>query len=472
VTPRTAAGARIATPLAARPLAAIRPGLLALPVAFVLALTASLVLWPGRGTIGITGWATTVLWTLPTVGSLLGILGALRTRRRLRAVRDPVVEPVPERLVVVIPTIGRLDTLPALRRVIGSCAHLAPLFPDHRIDVVVEEGSPAAAAIRTLAAATPSARVLTVPCGYTTRSGTRFKARANQYAMELREDRAGVWVLHLDDDTAIGPDTAGELARFVAGQRGPGAKHLGQGVLTYPRELGASRLLWLADAIRPAGDVSTFAATTGLGTPRAGLHGELLLVRASVEAEIGWDFGPRTMVEDAHFALEFARRYPGRSDWFPGRCFGATPATVAGFVVQRERWAWGLLELAFRAAVPLRHRILLLHNVIVWSCLPLQHVGVVLLAGWMIGDTNTQPAAPWLLPVWAMNLAYNAWSYWTGLRLNANASASGPPRWWERIAVVAGIPLFSLLEAAGVARGVLRFVRRDPSAFPVIAKPL
>ncbi len=451
-----------------RALAAVRPGLLALPVAFALALASSLVLWPGHGAVGITGWATTVLWTLPTIGSLLGIGGALRTTRRLRAARhqDPVVAPVTERLVVVVPTIGRADTLPALRRVVASCVHLAPLFPDHRVDVVIEEGCAAEAEIRALAA-----RVLAVPRDYATPNGTLFKARANQYAMTCREDGPDVWV-HLDDDTAIGPDTAGELARFIAGQRGPDAKHLAQGVLTYPRELGANRLLWLGDAIRPAGDVSTFAATTGRGTPRAGLHGELLLVRASVEAEIGWDFGARTMVEDAHFALEFARRHPGRSDWFPGRCFGATPATLAGFVVQRERWAWGLMELAWSSAVPLRHRLLLLHNVIVWACLPLQHVGVVLLAGWLIGDTNTQPAVEWLLPVWAMNLAYNAWSYWAGLRLNVLASASGPARWWERAVVVAGIPLFSLLEAAGVARGVLRFVRRDASAFPVIAKPL
>jgi len=61
-------------------------------------------------------------------------------------------------------------------------------------------------------------------------------------------------VLHLDDDTAIGPDTATELARFVHAADANG-KHLAQGVLTYPRELGVSRVLWLADAIRPAGDV-------------------------------------------------------------------------------------------------------------------------------------------------------------------------------------------------------------------------
>jgi egghead protein (zeste-white 4 protein) len=447
-----------------RTLDAVRPGIAALPVVFVLALTTSLLMWPDRGATGITGWATTFLWSLPTLTTLIGIRGLLRTRSRLRRWPDGPVAPVTEPLVVVIPTIGRLDTLPALRRVVHSCAHLRPLFPDHVVEVVIEEGCAAAAAIEAL----PGVRVITVPRAYETPNGTRFKARANHYALTLRDSDG--WVLHLDDDTAIGPDTATELARFVHGADA-GGKDLGQGVLTYPRELGASRLLWLADAIRPAGDVSVFAATTGTGTPRAGLHGELLLVRAVVEAEIGWDFGPRTVVEDARFALEFARRHPGRSDWFPGRCFGATPATAAAFVVQRERWARGLIELALTRAVPLRHRLLLLHNVIVWAFVPFQHVGVVLGIGALIGDTNTSPVVSWLQSVWAANFAYSVWSYCAGLTVNARASADDRPRWWEHAAVLAGIPLFSLLESAGMVRGLVRCARRDASVFPVIAKP-
>ncbi len=453
-------------------LAVVRPGLTTLPVVFAVAIFGWLVLWPDHGATGITGWATTFLWSLPTLGMLLGIFGAVRTRVRLRHAPTRSVPPAPERLLVVIPTIGRLDTLPALRRVVASCAHLAPLFPDHGVEIVIEEGCEVAAEVAELAAL-PRTSIITVPHDYVTANGTLFKARANQYALTQRPADPGLWVLHLDDDTAIGPDTAQELARFVHAQRdaGAAAKHLAQGVLTYPRELGPSRLLWLADAIRPAGDVSTFAATTGTGTPRAGLHGELLLVRASVEAEIGWDFGPRTMVEDAQFALEFCRRHPGRSDWFPGRCFGASPATAAAFVLQRERWAWGLMELAWSRAVPLKHRLLLLHNVIVWAFIPLQHVGVVLGVGWLIGDMNTLPALAWLQPIWAANFAYSVWSYRVGLALNAQASCEDRPRWWEHVAVVIGIPLFSVLEAAGVARGVVRFLRRDASAFPVIAKP-
>ena len=37
--------------------------------------------------------------------------------------------------------------------------------------------------------------------------------------------------------------------------------------------------------------------------------------------------------------------------------------------------------------------------------------------------------------------------------------------------MVVGIPLFSLLETVGMARALVRCVRRDASAFPVIAKP-
>lgn len=468
----TRAAPAVAAARARSATAVVRPGLATLPVVFAIAIFCWLVLWPDRQATGFTGWATTFLWSLPTLGMLIAIFGAVRTRVRLRHAPTGQVAPTPERLIVVIPTIGRLDTLPALRRVVFSCAHLAPFFPDRTVEIVIEEGCEAATEVAELAAM-PGTSVVAVPCDYATPHGTLFKARANQYALIQRPPDPDLWVLHLDDDTAIGPDTAQELARFVHAQRdaGAAAKHLAQGVLTYPRELGASRLLWLADAIRPAGDVSTFAATTGTGTPRAGLHGELLLVRASVEAEIGWDFGPRTMVEDAQFALEFGRRHPGRSDWFPGRCFGATPATAAAFILQRERWAWGLMELAWSRAVPLRHRLLLLHNVLVWAFIPLQHVGVVLGVGWLIGDMNTLPAVAWLQPVWAANFAYSVWCYRVGLALNAQASREDRPTWWEHVAVVVGMPLFSLLEAAGVVRGVVRFVRRDASAFPVIAKP-
>ena len=56
----------------------------------------------------------------------------------------------------------------------------------------------------------------------------------------------------MDDDTAIGPDTAEQIARFInanpAGQRRN--KLLAQGVLTYPRQFSSNGVAWLADAVR------------------------------------------------------------------------------------------------------------------------------------------------------------------------------------------------------------------------------
>lgn len=436
--------------------------------------------WDNATVVSPTDVYASVVWTLPVLTSSLGLAGGLRTARRVRHMHSAASTPsaAHEMLVVVVPTIGRRDTYPALKRVVDSfCRNLPPYFPQLRIDLVVEEDCPTADEIAALALTDPSVRVITVPYDYRTAKGTRFKARANHYAAAVRhvegEARDDIWVLHMDDDTGISLDTARELARFVNAQRASGkaAKHLAQGVLCFPREHAAKRLIWLADAIRPGCDIGLFAATTGRGSPIAGLHGELLLVRASVEATIGWDFGPRTIVEDAEFALHFCERFPGRSDWIPARSYGASPATVTDFFRQRERWVCGLLELTMRSAMPLRRRLLLLHNVVVWSCAPLAHPVVVLLVGIVLGDPNPNPVSAFLAPVWALNIAYCAWLYWEGMKLNVASSAQPRRLWWEIVCLAGLSSLFALWELAGILRGVLRFVRSGEPRFTVIAKP-
>lgn len=477
--PPPAAAAPSATPAPATRGALPAP-LMPLVVVALVSLAVSVAAWQGRSGIGVMSWVTTVLWTLPTVQTLIGLSGVVRVRRRLR---ESAAAPDPGRvttdsLVVVVPTIGRADTVAALERVVPTFWRQLPVyFPGLRVDVVVEEGCEAADRIARLVARHPATRMVVVPASYSPPRGTRFKARANHYAHEMRkaagEDRDDVWVLHMDDDTAVGPDTAREIARFVTEQRRrPAAErlHLAQGVLTYPRENATHYGMWLADSVRPGSDLSLFVATTGAGTPRAGLHGELLLVRGSVEARIGWDFGPRAIVEDAEFGLHVTRRHPGRSGWFPGRSFGATPSSLADLVRQRERWAWGLLELAARPDLPWTSRLLLAHNVAIWAMGPLQHIAVVLAAGVLLGDLDTLPATAVLLPLWALTIGYQVWNYWVGYLVNVRAGAQRRP-WAERWLVVLLIPLFSLWEAAGVLRGVVRFVRGGESVFTVIAKP-
>jgi hypothetical protein len=458
-----------------------RPGLAAFPLFFAVYLAVSWWAWAGDANIGVTGWMVTVAWTVPVVNTLLGLSGALVASARLRHSRGgpPAATPtVRDLLVVAVPTIGRPDTFPALVRVVRSfCRYLPENFARLRVDIIIEEDCAEANRIAGLAATSHLIRVITVPRGYRTPGGTRFKARASHYAHELRlaEGEAGddVWVLHMDDDTGVGPDTPAALARFIDAQRlaGKDARHLAQGVLSYPREHSTNRLLWLADALRPGIDLALYAATTGRGMPRAGLHGELLLVRASVEAEIGWDFGPHAIVEDSEFGLRFCGRYPRGSDWFPGLCYGASPATLMDFVRQRERWAWGLLRLAATRSIPLRNRLLLMYNIGLWTVGPVIQVIFLLMLAVRAGGVSVSPVTAALLPVCALNTAYAFWLYWEGMKINVWASARPRRRWWEAPSLVLLVPLFTLFEAAGAIRGLGRFLRNGAATFTVIAKP-
>ncbi|MGW6690140.1 glycosyltransferase family 2 protein [Streptomyces sp. NPDC054961] len=426
-------------------------------------------------------WVLTIVWSLPVVGVMVGLQGALLIRRRVRR-SDEMVPAAPAEddfLIALVPTIGRHDTYPALERsVLSYVEHLPNYFPHLRIDVLTEEGCEAAERIQELEDRSPLIRVVSVPKAYATANGTRFKARANHYSHELRiaEEEAleNVWVLHMDDDTAVGPDTAAAVAQFINRQRRAHpdeTKHMAQGILTYPRENAVNMFTWLADAVRPADDIARFRALTGTGTPVAGVHGELLLLRANIEATIGWDFGPKAIVEDAQLALNFCRLYPGRSDWFNGRCYGASPATARDFIKQRERWAWGLVALCFNRTIPLRYRWFLAICVTTWILGPLQHIGAVLLIAWFTGNMNTSPVAQSVVVLWSLNFAYVVWTYWEGLRLNALVSISGRRKWWEPMVVVGLIPLFSILEGLGGFRGFIKFVRREENKFVVIAKP-
>ncbi|MER7003185.1 glycosyltransferase family 2 protein [Dactylosporangium sp. NPDC000555] len=438
--------------------------------------------WSADPIAGLLGWPLTVLWSWPIFTTLTGIVGIRRTRKALRESEarwsGRGLTRTDDFLIVVVPTIGRYDTYPALERSVRSyIAHLPRCFPRLRIDIVIDEGCEAREVIADLADGSELVRLVTVPGGYRTANGTRFKARASHYAHELRirehEARDDVWVLHMDDDTGVGPDTALAMARFIEEQflAGRDAKHLAQGILTYPREYAVNRLIWLADAVRPAEDVGRFSAWTGSGTPRAGVHGELLLVRASIEATIGWDFGPQSLVEDAQFALIFSARHRGRSAWFGGRCYGASPATLGDFFRQRERWSWGLAALIFNRSLQLRNRVLLGYSVMAWVLGPIQNVGVVLLIAILLADPNTSPVTLVIIPIWALNMAYTIWMYWEGLRVNAGVSSDDRRKWWESVAVILLIPFFGLMESLPGLRGFVRFARRAENKFLVIAKP-
>ena len=442
----------------------------------------SLILYPRAWTLQEFGLGAylSVVWTLPTALSVMAVLGSLLARRSLaQPSRQGSKARCEDLLIVQVPTIGRADVLPALRRVVRSMEETVPAgFTNWRVDVVAEERAEAKDELDALRS--EHVRVLYVPADYSTPNGTQAKARANCWADQKRqqdgESRHDVWVLHMDDDTSVGPDTVQQIARFININRDGDyrSKVLAQGVLTYPRQFSSNVLVWLADAVRPGSDLSVFRLWTGRGRPLMGAHGELLLVRADIESGIGWDYGrDLSITEDANFALVFATRHPGRAAWFPARSYGSSPESFADLVTQRRRWARGLLHVARNPEVPLRNRLLLRYALASWVLGPLQHVLVVLGVAAALGMRYTAPVQEWILGAWALNMGVGLWMYVDGLRANCHASGGRvPARYWVGLLL---IPFFTLVEGWAGLRGFLAYVKDRvgwgrSELFEVIAK--
>lgn len=426
-----------------------------------------------------------IVWSLPFLMSVLVLAGACVAHMHLRSEAQalPVrrVQANEAMLIVQIPTIGRHDVMPSLRRVVESCEEFLPsFFASWRVDIVAEEKSEARDAL--LGLASEHVRVLFVEASYATPNATERKARANCWTDARRADEdeiaGSVWVLHMDDDTGIGMDTALHIARFIKANPADArrSKHFAQGVLTYPRQFALNRFTWFADAVRPASDLSAFRLLTGGGAPLLGAHGELLLIRSTIEHGIGWDFGRLlSITEDANFALHFATRFPGKSAWFSGRCYGASPSTLRDFITQRTRWARGLLHVASNRDLPRRARVLLAYALTNWAVGPLQHLFFILVLAQLTGDGNISPMAPAAYIAWAANFASGLWMYIEGLKANVRASGRRHPTLgdWSGIMLM---PVYTLIEGWAGFLGAFHFLKdrlgvNRSELFPVIAKP-
>jgi beta-1,4-mannosyltransferase len=463
------------------PVVAPHPLLLLLIVETVMALQL-LFYYPQDGGRGVAvGLYTSVVWTLPFGITCMAAYGAVLAARDVRRhAHLPPPAPVRELVIVQIPTIARRDVLPALSRAVASFEEYMPAyFRNWRVDVVAEESCDSKRELEAMASA--NVRVLYVPSRYRTRCGAERKARANQWMNEVREwvreDRTDVWVLHMDDDTGIGPDTPPALARVIndnpAGRRD--RADLAQGVLTYPRGFAFRFWPWIADAIRPGSDLSLFRLSTGRGRPFIGAHGELLLVRASTEARIGWDFGRHlSITEDANFALLFAGLPECRSTWFPARSYGSSPESLRDLVMQRRRWSRGLVHVVLNRKIPLRRRVLLGYALTAWLLGPFQHIAFVVGIGALLGHANTSPLMRDLAFLWSWNMGVVIWMYIEGLRWNVRSSGLSrvPVRYWLGLLAV---PCFTLVEGWAGFRGVIEFLRDrlgrgDAELFHVIPK--
>ena len=178
-------------------------------------------------------------------------------------------------------------------------------------------------------------RVISVPADFATSNGTGAKARALEYARQvrLREDMEDetTKILFLDDDSMPERDYV-EYAYHSSFD-------IGHGFIRTDRTYGANILTSVADNFRVTDCMATCPTFASNGRPKL-IHGEGLLARGNVEREITWDWGgAASWGEDLLFGTKASHKF--KYGFIPFSVHISSPFTVGDLYKQRRRWLWG-----------------------------------------------------------------------------------------------------------------------------------
>lgn len=384
------------------------------------------------------------LWLAAVIPGVMAVIGLLMFRQPddLDAVR-----PIPQRVSWRIVTLG--SNIEALTATIRRCQRemsATSLF-DYVIEVVTEAGTH----IDELPLGEDIFYIV-VPADYRTKNGSLFKARALQYALEYSELPADAWIVHLDEETQPTSSGIKGIAKMIAEEEASGRLRVGQGPILYHRSWEKHPFLTLADNLRTGDDFARFHFQYRLGITIFGLHGSYIVCRNDVEKVVGFDFGPQgSITEDAFWAL-LIMQSGRRARWCDGYMEEQSTQSVGDFIRQRRRWFQGLMKVALYAPVKLRWRLSLGLNTLLWACAPLAVVYSVLHLFYGIEVRS------WIQTIGNPAFASFITLYLLGLK--ANMDEHGITGFWRRtywtVLQFILIPVFSLLEAAGVLMGIVR----------------
>lgn len=431
---------------------------------FVVIRVVKSLLWPDGGTIPDGAWDILVRWgaagwliLLPWAGADLA--GWLLYRRHTSASdevdRGASLETMTHEVAFRIVTRGdqpwaATDTVANILDTMQT----RPLFP-FTIEVVTD------IPIATLSNS-PEVRQIVVPDDYATSNGATHKARALHYAVETSPLGDRTWILHLDEESHITEELVVGIRNAVREEERSGLHRVGQGLILYHRDLETNRFLTMADSIRVGDDLGRFYFQYRLHRVMFGMHGSFVLVRNSVEKEVGFDFEPAGCVtEDTTWGLtqmDKGRRFR----WVDGTVVEQSPRRLIDFLKQRRRWFSGMWWAAARAPVAWRHRSMLSVTMVLWSVawFNLTYSWAHLLHGVQL-PTGVALLGDFIFTVYLANYVLGLW-----VSLSARGSLKSVRSLGYLLLQVFLLPLHALIEASAV---VYAFVKPE-SSFHVVAK--
>ena len=213
-------------------------------------------------------------------------------------------------------------------------------------------------------------REIIVPATYRTKSGSLYKSRALQYALEdevniLNDDD---WIVHLDEETILTESSVRGILNFLFE-----SKHsIGQGLITYANEEVINWVTTLADSFRVGADLGLLRFCLKRFHKALFLFkGSFVVCQVGVERRVTFDNGVEgSIAEDTYFAMKAMGK--GYSfNWIDGEMWEKSPFSFWDFLQQRKRWIQGIFLVVHDKKLPKRSRACLALALYSWLTLPL-----------------------------------------------------------------------------------------------------
>ena len=457
-------------PIAERSLASrnlvFRLGVIALMAIIFLAIRyVKGVVWPQGGHPAnnlfdhVIAWSA-VTWSLMLPWAIADVSGWLLFRRHTKATEETraASRSTTMRFPVVFRIVTRGDqpeTVIATTHSVLDSMRWRPSFP-FQVEVVSDvpiEGLPDHEAVHTIV----------VPDDFETSNGATHKARALHYAISASPIADDGWILHLDEESHVTEELIVGIREAVTEEERSGKHRIGQGLITYHRDLASNKVFSMADSIRVGDDLGRFHLQYRLHQILFGMHGSFLLVRSSVERQVGFDFPPEACTtEDTTWALRQMGE-GNRFRWVEGTVIEQSPANLNDFIHQRRRWFTGMWWAARKTPVPVKYRRSLWFAMFLWTvgwtgfAYSLLHIfsGVAVPHGLaIVGDA-----------IFAVFVTNYLLGLWVSLSMQEGLRALRHPGYF--VLQAAMIPIFTVLEASSVVYSLISPERR----FHVVDKP-
>lgn len=271
-----------------------------------------------------------------------------------------------KKLIVVY--VSRGDNHVALERsIIATGNLLAKYNVNHRIDVVTDD------AVEHKHSHGMKVIYHVVPSTYSTKEGSRYKARALHYVVEkhaeeeLHDKSTETWVLHLDEESQIHETALAGINKFI--NNPSNSQSVGQGEIKYNAfNYGKNWIITAMDSVRSGDDLGRFRFQYKIfSRPLFGMHGSYVLIPGKLEQKYGFDLGGKgSITEDAYFAVKCASD-GNKFKWVDGYIREQSPYTLSAIIDQRRRWYSGLMYLAFDKKVKFSSRAVMMVNMILWT---------------------------------------------------------------------------------------------------------